>query len=268
MHDISSLLDISETVSAFVFDAFGVLNVGETLIPGADHRLNQLRALGCDIRILTNGASYDRPGAVAKLQRLGLQIEDGEIITSRDAALSALTPGLLGAIAAPEDSLGDIQTPHLRLADADDAYQAADGFLFLSSVGWTRARQALLTASLLAHPSPVLIANADLAALRDDGFSLEPGYFGHLLVDEGVSDVRFFGKPFAEVFDLAAQSLPDTPPGRIAMCGDTLHTDILGASAKGWQTVLVAQDGLFVGHETHDYCQRAGLFPNWRLNRI
>jgi hypothetical protein len=28
VHDISSLLDISETVSAFVFDAFGVLNVG------------------------------------------------------------------------------------------------------------------------------------------------------------------------------------------------------------------------------------------------
>ncbi|MGY9011111.1 MAG: haloacid dehalogenase, partial [Rhodobacterales bacterium] len=46
VHDISSLLDISETVSAFVFDAFGVLNVGETLIPGADHRLNQLCALG------------------------------------------------------------------------------------------------------------------------------------------------------------------------------------------------------------------------------
>ena len=106
VHDISSLLDISETVSAFVFDAFGVLNVGETLIPGADHRLNQLRALGCDIRILTNAASYDRPGAVAKFQRLGLQIEDGEIITSRDAALCALTPGLWGAIAAPEDLLG------------------------------------------------------------------------------------------------------------------------------------------------------------------
>ena len=40
VHDISSLLDLSEIVSAFVFDAFGVLNVGETLIPGADHRLN------------------------------------------------------------------------------------------------------------------------------------------------------------------------------------------------------------------------------------
>ena len=140
--------------------------------------------------------------------------------------------------------------------------------MFLSSSGWTRACKTLLTASLLARPGPVLIANADLAAPRDDGFSLEPGYFGHLLVDAGVSDVRFFGKLFAEVFDLAAQSLPDTPPGRIAMCGDTLHTDILGASAKGWQTVLVAQDGLFVGHEMHDYCQRAGLFPNWRLNQI
>ena len=218
MHDISSLLDISETVPALVFDAFVVLNVGETLIPGADHRLNQLRALGCDIRILTNVASYDRPGAAAKFQRLGLQIEDGETITSRDPALCALTPGLWGAIVAPEDALGDIKTPDLRLADADDAYQAADDFLFLSSSGWTRARKTLLTASLLARPGPVLIANADLAAPRDDGFSLEPGYFGHLLVGAVVPDVRFFGKSFAEVYDLVAQSLPDTPPGHIVMC--------------------------------------------------
>ena len=64
----------------------------------------------------------------------------------------------------------------------------------------------------------MLIANADLAAPRDDGFSPEPGYFGHLLVGAVVPDVRFFGKPFAEVYDLVAQSLPDTPPGRIVMC--------------------------------------------------
>ena len=45
--DINSLLDIAEEGYTFVFDAFGVLNVGETLIPGADKRLDQLRSIGC-----------------------------------------------------------------------------------------------------------------------------------------------------------------------------------------------------------------------------
>ena len=81
--DIASLLDISNDIDAFVFDAFGVLNVGETMIPAADRRLDQLRERGCAIRILTNAASYDRAGAIDKFKRLGLTVADYEIITSR-----------------------------------------------------------------------------------------------------------------------------------------------------------------------------------------
>lgn len=266
--DISSLTEIADEVSAFVFDAFGVLNVGETLIEGADRRLDELRALGCDIRILTNAASYDRKGAVNKFHRLGLDIQPDEIITSRDAALSALKPGLWGAIAAPEDTLEDIEVDLLRLGDRAEDFDHVKGFLFLSSSGWTMARQELLLASLQRNKRPVLIANADLAAPRDHGFSLEPGHFGHLLMDQGIDTVRFFGKPFEEVYELVEQSLADVPLDQIAMCGDTLHTDIMGAAARKWRTVLVTQDGLFSGHDTLTFCRQSGLHPDWRVARI
>jgi hypothetical protein len=36
MRDIDEVNEITEQAEAFVFDAFGVLNVGETLIEGAD----------------------------------------------------------------------------------------------------------------------------------------------------------------------------------------------------------------------------------------
>ena len=269
--EISALTDITDEVTAFVFDAFGVLNVGETLIEGADRRLDQLRALGCHIRILTNAASYDRAGAVEKFNRLGLSIEANEIITSRDAALAALAElnqNLWGAIAAPEDELEDIGVDLLRLGDREEDFDQVGGFLFLSSSGWTTARQELLLASLQRSKRPVLIANADLAAPRDHGFSLEPGHFGHLLMDEGIDTVRFFGKPFEEVYQLVEQSLSGVPVNQIAMCGDTLHTDIMGAAARHWRTVLVTQDGLFSGHDTLGYCQKSGLHPDWRLARI
>jgi HAD superfamily hydrolase (TIGR01450 family) len=266
--DIASLNDIADQGTAFVFDAFGVLNVGDTLIEGADVRVDELRARGRQIRILTNAASYDRSGAVAKFKHLGIDVLDDEIITSRDATLAFQPDGHWGVIAAPEDELADIRTSHICLGDAAADYDDVDGFLFLSSSGWTDERQTLLASSLLRHERPVLIANADLVAPRDTGFSLEPGHFGHLLADQGITTVRFFGKPFPEVYDLIERSLDGTPAEQIIMCGDTLHTDVLGAAARGWKTVLVTRDGLFSGNDTRPFCVESGLYPDWRVARI
>ena len=45
----------------------------------------------------------------------------------------------------------------------------------------------------------MVIANADLVVPRVGGFTLESGRFGHLPVDRGIPDVRFFGRPFPEI---------------------------------------------------------------------
>ena len=266
--DVASLLDIADEVDAFVFDAFGVLNVGDTLIEGANERVQQLRERGCQIRILTNAASYDHAGAAEKFRRLSLVVADDEIVTSRQAAIAQLDAREWGVIAAPEDALLDLNHPWIRLGDDSAAYHRVAGFLFLSSTGWTDACQRTLCESLLDAPRPVVVANPDLVAPRDDGFSLEPGHYGHLLVDSGVESVRFFGKPYPEVYERVEASLPGVAPARIAMCGDTLHTDIVGAAARQWRTVLVTQDGLFAGYETRFFCEESGLYPDWRLARI
>jgi HAD superfamily hydrolase (TIGR01450 family) len=266
--EITSLLDVADQVDAFVFDAFGVLNVGETLIPGADTRLDQLRARGCAIRILTNAASYDRQGAISKFKRLGLRVENNEIITSREAALLHLDPGHWGVIAADTDPLCDLPSTVTRLKDNPDDYNVVEKFLFLSTANWTTARQDLLVTAMQRRPRKLLIGNADLAAPRDTGFSVEPGYFGHQIADLFPDHVQFFGKPFPEVYALVEDSLPSLQPDRIAMCGDTLHTDILGAAARGWRTVLVAQDGLFAGYDTQPFSKQSCLFADWRLDRI
>lgn len=266
--DVGSLLDIASEVDAFVFDAFGVLNVGETPIPGAAERLDQLRAGGHAIRILSNAASYTHDGAAAKFRKLGMRVESDEIVTSRDATLSGLRAGLWGCIAASSDDLSDIPAQVLRLGDDPADYDRVDSILFLSTETWTEQRQEVLRCSLKARPRPVVIANADLVAPRDFGLSVEPGHFGHLLADEGFPDIKFFGKPFPEVYQMIEASLPGIPPERIAMCGDTLHTDILGAAARGWRTVLVTRDGLFSGFDTREFCTRSALTPSWRLERI
>lgn len=268
MRDIDSILDIATEADAFVFDAFGVLNVGETPIDGAAERLDQLRNAGKRIRILSNAASYTHAAATEKFRRLGMNVTTDEIVTSRDAAISKIGPGLWGCITTPSDDLHDIKAETCRLGNAKQDFDKVDGFLFLSSAVWTADQQAILERSLRERPRPLIVANADLVAPREGGFSLEPGHFAHLLADAGLGTLEFFGKPFQQVYQLIEQSLPGVPAERIAMCGDTLHTDILGATARGWRTVLVTQDGLFSGEETNGYCQQCRIFADWRTKRI
>lgn len=267
--EIVSLTEIADQVDAFVFDAFGVLNVGESPIPGAAERLNELRAAGCAIRVLTNAASYQRAGAIAKFKRLGMSLEDGEIITSRDAALRGLEGGKLwGAIAAQGDDLADVPGPVIRLGQERADYDRVEGVLFLSAADWSAAQQELLEASLARNPRVVVVANADLVAPRDDGFSLEPGYFGHRIADRTRAELICYGKPFADVFQMVEETLPGISRDRIAMCGDSLHTDILGAAAAGWRSVLVTQDGLFAGADVAGYAATSGIRADWQLARI
>ncbi len=95
------------------------------------------------------------------------------------------------------------------------------------------------------RPRPVLVGNPDLVAPREDGFTAEPGLFAHEVADETGIMPEFYGKPFADVFRMAAERIdPAVPAHRIAMVGDTLHTDVLGGAAIGWRTVLVMDHGL------------------------
>ena len=266
--DIASILEISDEMDAFIFDAFGVLNLGDQLIAGADFALKELRSAGKEVRVLTNAASYDKAGAVKKFSNLGIRFDTQEIITSRDAAIKNLTPGLWGVISAADDKLNDLSFNYIRLKNDTKAYDKVDGFLFLSTSEWNAKKHLLLQQSVLKNDRPVIIANADLVAPRESGFTLEPGFYGHELIDLGASNVKFFGKPYPEVYRLVTKSLSGVLGEKIAMCGDSLHTDILGAAAQGWKTVLVTKDGLFSGFDTKNYCEESGIFPNWRLKRL
>ena len=266
--EINSILEIASEVDVFVFDAFGVLNIGENLIPGADLALKTLRDMDKQVRVLTNAASYDKCGTEKKFLDLGLYFAGEEIITSRDAALENVTPGLWGVITAETDNLNDLKAEYIRLADTKPDFDKVDGFLFLSTSCWNPKKQLVLRDSISKNERPVIIANADLVAPRENGFTLEPGFYGHELMDLGSSKVQFFGKPYPAVYKLLTKSLSGTPGDKIAMFGDSLHTDILGAAALGWKTVLVTKDGLFSGFDTKSYCEESGIFPNWRLERL
>jgi HAD superfamily hydrolase (TIGR01450 family) len=261
-----SLADIADEIDAFVLDGFGVLNVGERAIPGAPARVAALRAAGKRVLVLTNGATRPTPEASAKYARLGFALAPDAVVSSRDAlalALAAHSARRWGFAATAASAIEALAPGALLLGDDPAPYAAAEAFALLSGDAWGPARQALLLDALRARPRPVLVGNPDLVAPREDGLSLEPGFWAHQIADETGIAPAFYGKPFPDAFAMAAARLGPVDPRRVAMVGDTLHTDILGGAAQGWRTVLVLDHGLLRGLDADRPIAESGIVPDF-----
>jgi glycerol-1-phosphatase len=261
-----TLEEVADHVDGFLLDAFGVLNIGETAIPGAVARMASLRARGKRLAVLTNAASYTKAQLLAKYHRLGFDFTAEEVVASREVAVSRLEgiapEATWAAIAAAGDAFTDIPARLLDAVADPSAFDTADSILFLSSARWSPALQLRLIAAMKRNPRPLVIANPDLVAPREGGLTLEPGLFGHDLLDVLDAKVHWFGKPFPEAF---AEGIARTglSASRLAMVGDTLHTDVLGGAASGCLSVLVTDHGLFAGRDSGPFIQRSGIVPDF-----
>lgn len=258
--------ELTEYIDAFVLDGFGVLNIGDQTVPGAVERVNGLRAMGKQVRVLTNGATMPVINTLAKYQKWGLNFDASEVVSSRDALARKLAENQSmrwGFSALEESVLTSLVPDAVLLGDDASVYESCDGFVLLGSSTWNLDRQALLLQALSAKARPVLVGNPDLVAPLPEGLSREPGLFAHALEDAKVAVPEFFGKPFDNAFAIVRESLENIDPTRIAMVGDTLHTDILGGAQAGWKTVLVTDHGLLRGLDVEAAIARSGIRPDF-----
>lgn len=265
--------DIVTPFDLILFDAYGVLNVGETAIAGATETIAVLRSLGKSVAVVSNSAGYPKHQMMSRYARLRFDFTPTEVVTSREALLHRLLSEpsrRWGVMLNPASDLDEIAAfDHLLLADDPDDYDRAEGFLLVGSDGWTETRQALLEDTLKRQARPVFVGNPDLVAPRETGLSKEPGWFAHRLADAvGIAPV-FQGKPFPEIFDLALARLERPPAaGRVLMVGDTLHTDILGGNQAGFATALVTGHGSLKGLDVPDAIRRAAIVPDFIVKNI
>lgn len=264
---ISSIVDIADEIDVFVFDAFGVLNVGGSAIEGAAQSIEKVRSLGKRVFVLTNAATYPVEKNVAKYGRLGIPFSDSEVISSRMAAVEEVNASGIkrwGVMGKDDSDPTDFDVETRLLREDENDYDWADAFLLLTTWQWDDTRQKILEQALLQQPRRVVVANPDVIAPLEKRFSTEPGFTGHRLKALFGIDVDFHGKPFSSVYELLMQRLPDGQDrSKICMVGDTLHTDVLGGAASSWKTVLVADHGLFRNCNVEDYIAKCGIVPDF-----
>lgn len=268
---LEDLSELSDRFDTFLLDAFGVLNIGEQAIPGVEARVADLIAAGKRVIVVSNAASVPLSSLVKKYRRLGYPFGPEDIVTSRQSLACALADaddhlwGAMGGDLHGLEDLGPVRTMSLR--DDQDVYDRADGFLLIGSATWTEDRQSRLERALTSRPRPVLVGNPDIVAPRDEGFSVEPGYFAHRL--SRLTDVvpEFYGKPYPNIYDLAFARLGVVDRSRVVMVGDSLHTDILGAQAAGVASALIAGYGFFANSDVPSAIAASGISPDFVLTR-
>lgn len=269
---VCGLLDIADDLDVFVFDAYGVLNVGSTPIDGARECISALRDKGKRIFVLTNSATFPAARNEAKFANLRFDFDSNEIISSRMGAQNWIAKQdvkLWGVMGHLESAPQDFDASTVMLGDDPAVYDEVDGFLLLSTWDWNETRQHLLDKALGKKMRPVVVANPDVIAPLEERFSTEPGFVAHRISARFNIDITFHGKPFPSVFELVEQRLaPTQEPQRIAMIGDTLHTDILGGASRGWSTVLVRNHGLFRGHDVEPFIEASGIVPTYSVPSI
>ncbi len=264
---VDNLESLISEIDVFVLDGFGVLNVGDQAVPNAVDRIAKLQSAGCAVWVLTNGATMPAQKTAQKYANWGFNISPSQVVSSRDALMRGMSRhavDLKWGIVATDFARIDLLSPHAVLLEDDaKAYHDCDAFVFLSSLNWSDHRQQLLKNALLENPKPFLVGNPDLVAPHEARISIEPGFFSHQLQDETGVIPEFYGKPFPDAFDIVTEQLANVSPDRIAMVGDTLHTDILGGAAAGWKTVLITDFGLLKGRDVAQAIDQSGIVPDY-----
>lgn len=228
-------MSLADRYDAFLFDLDGVLFRGDQAIEGAPEALAALHETGRAIAFVTNNSARTPEEVATTLQALGFAADPREVVTSAMA-----TAELLGARGG--GSAYVIGERGIREALSSAGIAVLDGELPAVDyvvVGWDRSvdYEKLRMASLLLQRGAAFIAtNTDRSYPAPDGLWPGAGALVSVLTSTTGMHPEVVGKPEAPLFLSALRRTGGEHP---LVIGDRLETDIAGAAALGWDSLLV-----------------------------
>lgn len=223
----------------YLIDMDGVLYRGHELIPGADHFIRQLRSRNTPFLLLTNNSQRTRRDVVAKVARLGIEVEDDHIFTSAMATarfLAQQKPGGTAFVIGEGGLLTALHQNGYAVVDHEPDYVVVgEGRTFNLELVEAAVRMILGGAKLVA-------TNLDPNCPTQN--SLRPGCGAMVAMLEIATGVKAFsvGKP-SPVMMRAARKELGLATDETTIIGDTMETDILGGVQLGFHTVLALSGG-------------------------
>ena len=221
--------------SGYLIDMDGVIYRGGQLIPGADTFVNRLIEQGIPFTFLTNNSQRSRRDVAAKLRQMGIQAEPGHVYTCADA-----TAGYL-ARQKPHGTAFVIGEGGLLTALHDHGFAIVDkqpDYVVIGECRTYNAESVEQALNLILRGAKFVATNLDPNCPTQSG--TRPGCGALVAMLEQASGIKAFsvGKP-SPVMMRGARKTLGLRAGQTVMIGDTMDTDILGATQLGYYSVLV-----------------------------
>lgn len=223
----------------YLIDMDGVLYRGSELIPGADAFIRQLQQRQIPFMFLTNNSQRTQRDVVAKLGRMGIEVDDDQVFTCAMATAQFLAqqkPGGSAFVIGEGGLLNALDQCGYSVVDHDPDYVVVgEGRTFNLELVETAVRLLLGGAKLIA-------TNLDPSCPTQNG--VRPGCGAMVSVLEAATGIKAFsvGKPNPYMMRAARKTLGLTTD-ETTMIGDTMETDIIGGVQLGFHTVLVLSGG-------------------------
>lgn len=231
-------------VDGLLLDIDGVLTVSWEPIPGSVEALAWLREHRVPFLLITNTTTHTRLDLAETLRAAGFDVEGSEIVTAVVATAAFLRsrhPGARVLVLSDGDPRAELDgidviefgpdvgpEPDLDV-DVVVIGGACDGFSYEAINRIFR---------LLIGGAALVGMHRNLYWRTSNGLQLDGGAYVAALEEAAGTIATICGKPSAAFFD-AALALLGAPPARVAMVGDDIVNDVLGAQAAGLVGILV-----------------------------
>ena len=269
MRFVDRLTDCLDGLEGIILDSYGVIGLGAAPIEGIQDFFKEVERRGLPLVVLTNGASQPAAKRLLTYHSWDLPLALDDIISSRDACYQYLQAKIAQN---PDETIcylgravtkfEDIQGPFF----GEDGWQEASLFAFMGAIDWHEEDQLLLESVLKKRKAEIIVANPDVSAPQVKGFSYEPGYWAMRAHHHTNCALTMTGKPYGDAFALALSALEakagkPLSKSRVAMVGDSLHTDILGANEAGLISILLRSYGLMSHFDIHHITKQTAIYP-------
>ena len=263
---IEGLAPITGRYDGFVIDLWGVLHDGVRVYDHAVELLEQLKATGKPVCLLSN-TPRPEAGAIERMAGIGLTPDlYDHMVTSGQATHDALRQpsddwhrrlGKTAYVMAPEDEgraflNGTGKTYTNDPAKADFILAIGIGHVDEVLSDFTPAMDVGLERGL-----PMVCANPDLIVnAGGTRLAICAGSFAQYYAEKG-GDVDYHGKPHAPIYARCRERIGLGETARLLAMGDSMATDVTGAKRAGLDACLITS-----GIHLKDLNVQTGQTPN------
>ena len=258
--ELNAIKKRMETIKAIVLDMDGTIYLGKDLFPYTHAFLNKVKETGRDYYFFTNNSSRDLDAYIAKLQKMGIDIEAKQMMISTHVILKYLKKHHDGA------SVYVVGTPALCREFEAHGWTLDEKHPDIVILGFdtTLTYEKLEKACTFIRNGAVYYGiNPDLnCPMEGNTFIPDCGSIARLIEASTGVYPEFFGKPSRKTLDYIIEET-GCRPEEIVIIGDRLYTDIAVADNSDVTSILVLS-----GESSEEDVQRSESKPDIIIENI